>query len=111
MTRIVVVETEGLGGLIQWAYQFCNALAGEGADVTLLTSKHYELRRLPHHFAADATLPMWANVERESAWVTRLPWAVRLLRHRMRRWLRAIRLMMVWMQLSRRLLESRPDIV
>jgi glycosyltransferase involved in cell wall biosynthesis len=111
MTQIVVVESEGLGGLVHWAYQICNALADAGADVTLLTSRHYELRRLPHNFRVEPTLAMWPNVASESAWVGRLPRAVRSLRHRIRRGVRGIRLMIVWAQLTRRLLRQRPEVV
>mgnify|MGYP003423955096 CR=1 FL=1 len=35
--RLVLVEPNGSGGLIHYTYQLCTALAGEGADVTLIT--------------------------------------------------------------------------
>ena len=111
MTRIVVVETDGLGGMVHAAYQICTALADAGADVTLLTSRCYELRRLPHNFRLEPTLAMWPNVASESAWIARLPWIVRSFHHRIRRGVRAIRLMIVWTQLTRHLLRQRPEIV
>jgi len=109
--RIVVVETDGLGGLAHWAYQLCNALADEGAEVTLLTSRHYELREFEHRFRLDASLPMWANVNREAnsmeTWPRALAWVV----HRLRRIVRGVILVRVWARLTRVLLAERPDVV
>jgi D-inositol-3-phosphate glycosyltransferase len=47
--RIVEVETFGRGGLIHYAWNLCEALAGRGHDVTLVTAAGYELdaRSLP----------------------------------------------------------------
>jgi len=50
VTRIVVVEPDGAGGMIHYAYQMCSALSAAGAEVTLITRTDYELAALPHTF-------------------------------------------------------------
>ena len=40
---VTIVEPIGRGGLIHYAFQLCRALAREGARVTLITSREYEL--------------------------------------------------------------------
>ena len=59
MTRIVVVESDGAGGMIHYAYQMCTALAASGADVTLVTSTYYELAELPHTFEVLPMMRLW----------------------------------------------------
>ena len=109
-TRIVVVEPDGFGGLAHFAFQLANALADEGADVTLLTSRHYELAHLPHRCRLDASLSTWPNVRRSSppGW---MPPFLLNAGHRIRRVARGVRLVMVWAALTRRLLRDRPDVV
>src|SRR5574342_341543 len=102
--RLVVVEPNGSGGLIHYAYQLCTALAGEGVDVTLITSKEYELARLPHNFHVNNMLDLWTLFDpqitmsiKASGWQRRwnkIRWAVR------RGW-RAIRLVLAWRHLTR----------
>jgi glycosyltransferase involved in cell wall biosynthesis len=109
-TRIVVVEPDGYGGLAHFAYQVANALADEGAAVTLLTSRHYELAHLTHHCHLDTSLAMWPNVP-QGAPTRSLPrWALALAR-RLRRLTRGIRLLVVWAGLTRRLIRERPDAI
>jgi glycosyltransferase involved in cell wall biosynthesis len=57
--RVSVVEFAGRGGMIHYAWQLCRALAGTGADVTLVTSRHYELDALPHPFKLQKILRLW----------------------------------------------------
>ncbi|NQV05523.1 glycosyltransferase family 4 protein [bacterium] len=110
--RITVVENDGAGGMIHYAYQMCSALAAEGADVTLVTSQHYELGTLEHSFEVDARLKLWRNIE-----PTRTPGtgaaarALAAIGKLVRRAWRGVRFFIEWNRLTRRLIEQRPDIV
>jgi glycosyltransferase involved in cell wall biosynthesis len=110
LVRIVLVEPDGYGGLAHFAYQLANALADAGADVTLLTSRHYELAHLPHRCHLSASLAMWPNVRLAPppGWI---PQSALTAGHRIRRVARAIRLVIVWADLTRRLVRERPDVV
>jgi glycosyltransferase involved in cell wall biosynthesis len=108
--RIVVVETDGVGGLAHFAYEMANALAAEGADVTLLTSRHYELRHLSHACRLDASLPMWPNIDPRTS-ATRRARPLVLLRHYVRRPARGLQLAFVWWTITKRILHDRPDAV
>jgi glycosyltransferase involved in cell wall biosynthesis len=57
--NVAVVELAGKGGLIHYAYQLCRAMHGLGADVTLITDRHYELGALPHPFRLEPVLDLW----------------------------------------------------
>lgn len=57
--KIAVVELAGKGGLIHYAYQLCRAMQREGAEVTLVTDRHYELESLPHAFDVHRVLRLW----------------------------------------------------
>ena len=48
-----MIETGGWGGIAHYAWNLCQALAGEGADVCLLTNARYELEDLPRSFRLD----------------------------------------------------------
>ncbi len=48
-----MVETGGWGGIAHYAWSLCDALAGAGADVSLLTNADYELERRPRGFAVE----------------------------------------------------------
>jgi glycosyltransferase involved in cell wall biosynthesis len=109
--RISVVEPDGGGGMIHYAYQLCSALAAEGADVTLITSRHYELAALPHDFTVDARMRLWANVAPGRS--SRHPLVHRLLAagRAVRRGARGVRYAWEWERLTRHLIRSRPDVV
>ena len=99
--RIAVVEFAGRGGLIQYAFQLCRALADAGADVTLITSTDYELDALPHPFRLDKRLRLWdpkppGPAPRASRW---------------RRVGRAFRHYREWARLVLHLARTRPDVV
>jgi glycosyltransferase involved in cell wall biosynthesis len=109
--RVFVVETDGAGGMIHYAYQLCTALAGGGAEVTLVTSRHYELSHLPHSFTVAPILRLWPNIEPPPAPAGRGRLALRRLGHKARRGRRALRLAVEWARLTRYLLAERPDVV
>jgi glycosyltransferase involved in cell wall biosynthesis len=98
--RIAVVEFAGRGGLVQYAFQLCRALAAAGADVTLITSTDYELDALEHPFRLDKRLRLWdpkpAGTPRTSRW---------------RRVSRAFRHYREWARLVLHLARTRPDVV
>ena len=112
--RLVLVEPNGSGGLIHYAYQLCTALADEGVDVMLITGKEYELAHLPHNFQVNNVLDLWSlfdpqagqNVPANSwqRWWQKIRWTAR-------RGQRAIRLISAWVNLTRYLIQLKPDIV
>ena len=106
-TRITLVEFDGAGGLAHFAYQMANALADAGAEVTLVTSRHYELAQLPHRCRVDASLAVWPNIDVPSSGQRPLSGV----RRRARRLWRGVTLTAVWIRLTRRLLVERPDVV
>ncbi|HEY7676234.1 MAG TPA: hypothetical protein VIG69_04130 [Candidatus Methylomirabilis sp.] len=58
--RVAMVETGGWGGIAHYAWNLCQALAGEGADVCLLTNERYELGGLPRAFRVEPCFgPSW----------------------------------------------------
>lgn len=112
--RLVLVEPNGSGGLIHYAYQLCSALADEGVDVTLLTGKEYELAGLPHNFKVNNLLDLWGLFDPQAsqnahanAWERR--WYK--VRWTARRGQRALRLLSAWVNLTRTVSELNPDIV
>lgn len=109
--RVFVVETDGAGGMIHYAYQLCTALAANGAEVTLVTSRQYELAHLPHSFAVEARLRLWPNIEAAPGPVGRGGRVSRRLAHRARRGWRALRFAREWARLTSYLLAERPDVI
>ena len=112
--RLALVEPNGSGGLIHYSYQLCTALAGEGADVTLITGKEYELAHLPHNFRVNNLLDLWSLFDPQvvqninaTAWQRR--W--QKIRWTARRGQRALRLVSAWIRLTRYLFDVKPDIV
>ncbi len=111
---LVLVEPNGSGGLIHYSYQLCTALAEEGVDVTLITSREYELAHLPHNFHVNNLLDLWTLFDPQvsqdleaNAWQRRwhkVRWTVR-------RGQRAVRLITAWIRLTRYLSKLKPDIV
>lgn len=112
--RLVMVEQNGAGGLIHYAYQLCTALAEAGVDVTLVTGTNYELLEFPHNFQVHNILSLWHLFEplakRPSAnafWKRfghKLYWTLR-------RGVRALRLLRAWIGLTRHLARLKPDII
>jgi glycosyltransferase involved in cell wall biosynthesis len=112
--RLVLVEPNGSGGLIHYAYQLCTALANEGAQVSLITGKDYELAHLPHNFQVNSMLDLWSLFDpqtRQLVHATAWQRAWHKVRWNVRRGQRAIRLLSAWVALTRYLTELEPDIV
>ena len=55
--RVMIVETAGRGKLCHYTYSLCTALSLYGVDVTLVTSKEYELDALPKNFRIIKIFP------------------------------------------------------
>lgn len=107
--KVIVVETDARGGLIHFAYQLAEGLAGEGAETTLLTGQDYELETLPHRASVAAILKLWSPVEdlpaspaaralRRAAWPFRRAW-------------RAVMLARAWGRLTQFVTQAQPDLV
>ena len=99
--RIAVVEFAGRGGLVQYAFQLCRALAAAGAEVTLVTSRDDELRALPHGFAVDTRLDLWDPKPASGAARSSV----------LRRVGRGLRYYREWARLVLHLARTRPDVV
>jgi glycosyltransferase involved in cell wall biosynthesis len=108
--RIFVVEPRPTGGMIHYAFQLSTALAEAGADVTLVTSRGYELRGLPHAFEVEELMRLWKPVEPSAAGSARRG-PLRTVGRKLRRPFRALVYVREWRRLTRYLLEQRPDVV
>lgn len=108
--RIFVVEPDGAGGMVHYAYQLCTALAAEGVDVTLVTGRHYELAHLPHSFDVDTRMALWPAVGEPAPGSGPRGMIVRLGRKLRRVW-RGVRYAWVWQRLTTHLIRERPDVV
>lgn len=51
--KVAMIETGGWGGIAHYAWNLCQALAQEGANVILLTNARYELADLPRAFQTE----------------------------------------------------------
>jgi len=107
--RIMLVEPNGTGGLAHFAHQLCTALAGQGAEVVLVTAANYELAGLARGFRVDPCLKLWSihgegegNADGGRLWrVTRT----------LRRIPRALRFAAAWQGVVGRIAGYRPDVV
>ncbi|MDP1713481.1 MAG: glycosyltransferase family 4 protein [Anaerolineales bacterium] len=112
--RLFVVEPNNGGGLVHFAYQMCTALANEGVVVTLITGVNYELAALPHNFRVERILNLWEHFDPESMKVERqnpLKRAWRIAYWALRRVVRGMRMILMWVRLILYLLRAKPDIV
>lgn len=112
--RLFVVEPDGTGGLVHYAYQLCTALAKEGIDVTLITAIDYELDNLPHNFRVIKLLHLWKRYDEaslSSGFLSDFYYRLRKIYVKFRRAFRAIRWIMAWTRLTIFLYRSRPDLV
>lgn len=57
--RVLFIEQFGVGGLIHYAHNLCQALAEKGVDVSLLTATDFELEGLPRSYRLLNRLPLW----------------------------------------------------
>lgn len=112
--RIAVVQLANSGGLIHFSYQLCTALANEGIDVTLLTGTEYELADWAHNFNVNKTLRLWKNIEAQPIQISSLNllnrWSKRIFLA-LRRVDRAGRIFFAWVQLTRYLIRTKPDLI
>ena len=108
--RVFVIEPDGAGGMVHYAYQLCTALADQGADVTLITGRHYELASLPHNFTVEPRMDLWPAVG-EALPASRPTAVVAGLYRRVRRAVRGLRYAIEWYRLTRYLVAERPDVV
>jgi glycosyltransferase involved in cell wall biosynthesis len=107
--RITVIEPLGTGGLVHFAYQICAAMASRGVDVTLVTSRNYELSDWPHDFRLVQLLKLWPAVDQGSE--GRPATRMRRLWKKGRRAVRGAILIREWVRLTWFLLATRPDLV
>lgn len=99
--KIVVIEFAGKGGMIHYVFQLCRAMADAGADVTLITSKQFELAALPRNFNVEPTIDLWDPKVNDAGPITR----------KLRRVARAVRYYRQWLRVIRRVAALKPDVV
>ncbi|HEY2091391.1 MAG TPA: glycosyltransferase family 4 protein [Thermoanaerobaculia bacterium] len=99
--KVVVVEFAGKGGMIHYVFQLCRAMAEAGADVTLITSKQFELASLPRNFDVQPVIDLW-DPKANDAWP--------ILR-KLRRVMRAFRYYAQWLRVIRGVGALKPDVV
>ena len=112
--RLVVVEPNGSGGLVHYAYQLCSALSDEGLRVTLITGAVYELKDFPHNFQVSNILNLWNLFDPKSMEDPPRNFIFRLLRKihwTFRRGLRAYKLIREWFLLTNYLIQLQPDLI
>jgi glycosyltransferase involved in cell wall biosynthesis len=109
--KICVVEPRGNGGMIHYAYQLCNGLSMNGADVTLVTSTTYELGDLPHSFKVEKRMRLWDTTQAKSAPSNPFSRLVNKIYKTVRRALRGIRYITEWYRLVHYLPTIKPDLV
>lgn len=59
VSRVVVIEPMGVGGLCHYTYSLCEALASRGVRTTLITARNYELSAFPRRFRLYPILNEW----------------------------------------------------
>ena len=96
------MEFAGRGGMIHYAYQLARAMAEAGADVTLITDRHYELDALPHPFRLRKILRLWDPKPAGEAGSGP---------RRLRRLGRAFLYYREWLRLALHLRREQPDLV
>ena len=101
--RIALVEPAGKGGLIHYAWQLADALAAEGASVTLITDRECELASLDRRFELRNVLRLWDPKPANDGSPTLL--------RRSRRVLRAGIYYTAWGKILREVRRIRPDVV
>ncbi len=108
--KIFLIEPDGAGGMVHYAYQLATALSRQGAEVTLITGHHYELGHLPHEFRVEPRMRLWPAI---GGAVSDSPRAAvsRRVFCRLRRLGRGVRYAVEWHRLTRHLIRERPDVV
>jgi len=100
--RVFVVEPDGAGGLLHYAFQLASGLDECGHQVTLVTGRDYELAPVPTPFRVEPRMRLWPVVETGG----RLPSPLRKAR---RAW-RGLKYLVAWHRLTRHLLAERPEL-
>lgn len=100
--KIWMIEPDGSGGMIHYAYQMADSLQAAGAEVTLVTSRHYELADYRHRFSVEPVMRLWPAIEER-----RPPWLIR----KVRRIGRAIRFFIEWDRAIRAAIDGGADVV
>lgn len=100
--KVAVVEFAGRGGLLHYAWQLCEAMQVEGADVTLITDRRFDLAQLPRTFAVHPILEMWDPKPAAD---------VQPALRRLRRGWRALRYYREWQRIVREVRRLQPDVV
>ena len=108
--RIVLVETDGAGGMIHYAYQMATALAEAGAEVTLITRRttNWPISPTGSRSHQDPAVAQRGARPDPGGPSPRL-W--RFAHHKVRRVARAVRFAGAWERLTRFLIRERPDVV
>jgi glycosyltransferase involved in cell wall biosynthesis len=111
--KIILVEQRGGGGMIHYAYQLCTALSKEGADITLVTSIHYELDNLPHNFMVNKLMRLWPQIDPQTYTLPKSVFGklLRKLFWNARRVFRGVKLIIEWLRLTRFLVRAQPNVV
>jgi glycosyltransferase involved in cell wall biosynthesis len=113
--KIIIVEPVGTGGMIHFAYQLCTALANQGADITLVTTRQYELAGLPHNFTIKQLMKLWTPVDNTAADTMYQSDFIAVFARKIRRAARRIYrggvLIKEWVRLCAYLAQERPHIV
>ncbi|MGZ8867191.1 MAG: glycosyltransferase, partial [Thermoanaerobaculia bacterium] len=107
MPKIAFIEFAGKGGMIHYAFQLCRGMSALGADVTLVTSKDYELEHVPSPFKVERLINLWDP--KPAGKLSMAPWAIA--GRKIRRLFRAARYYGQWLRVTRYIAETRPDIV
>lgn len=105
--KIVFLEPSGKGAMIHYSFQLCRGLAANGADVTLITGRDYELAALDAPFRVEPIIELWDP--KPPGRVSTTPWAVA--GRKLRRIGRAVRYYKEWLRQIRRVAELQPDVV
>lgn len=109
--RVFLVEPDGAGGMVHYAYQLATGLGRSGdTEVTLVTGRHYELAHLPHEFRVEPRMRLWPAVGGTAA-RSRVASIAHGLLHRLRRVGRGLRYALEWHRLTKYLISERPDVV
>jgi len=111
--NIYVIEPRSSGGMIHYAYQLCTALANEGAKITLVTAKDYEMAHYEHNFHVLNQMNLWSLNESKTAKPPQnlFEKAWREIFWKTRRVFRGMRLIVEWIRLTNFLIKKRPDII
>jgi glycosyltransferase involved in cell wall biosynthesis len=105
--RIAVVEPDGRGGLIHFAYEISRALAERGHRVELFTSTNYELGDMPHPFTLRPVMQRRVAAASDKSALRRSGRLCRVVH----RTLNGVRLTGEWARLTRLLLREKPEAV